>query len=180
AVVALRPYMAAGGDVVELRRDADAIAALAHAALDHVADADVLGDLLQGDGLALVDERRVARDHVEPAQLGQRGDDVLADPVREIFLLRFAAQVDERQHRDGGPVRRQGRPWLLAGVVVGRGTGAWRLALWLRAHRADEAKASTRDGTDQFLVSAAVADRLAHGVDPAGQRRIRHDAAVPD
>ena len=31
-----------------------------------------------------------------------------------------------------------------------------------------------------FCVVAAVADRLARGVDAAGQRRIRHDAAAPD
>jgi len=41
------------------------------------------------DGFALVDERRVARDHEEPAQLGQRGDDVLADAIGKILLLRI-------------------------------------------------------------------------------------------
>ena len=39
AVVALRPDVAAGGDVVELRGDAYAIAAFAYATLEHVADA---------------------------------------------------------------------------------------------------------------------------------------------
>ena len=110
AVVALRPDVAAGGDVVELRRDAHAVAALAHAALDHIADAEFLGDLLHVDGLALVDERRVARDHEEPAQLGQRGDDVLADAVGEILLLRIAAHVGEGKHRDGGPVGQRQAP----------------------------------------------------------------------
>ena len=111
AVVALRPEMAAGGDIVELRRDAHAVAALADAALDHIADAELLGDLFHVDGLALVDERRVARDHEEPAQLRQRGDDVLADAVGEILLLRIAAHVGERQHGDGRPVgqRQSGR-----------------------------------------------------------------------
>jgi hypothetical protein len=50
----------------------------------------------------------------------------------------------------------------------------------LRAHGADEAKALARDGADQLLLLAAVADRLARGVDAAGQRRIRHDPAAPD
>jgi hypothetical protein len=62
--------VAAGGDVVELHRDAHAVADLAHAALNHIADAELLGDLLHMDGIALVDERRVARDDEEPAQLG--------------------------------------------------------------------------------------------------------------
>ena len=45
AVVALGPEMAAGGGVVELRGDAHAVAGLAHAAFDDVADAELLGDL---------------------------------------------------------------------------------------------------------------------------------------
>ena len=62
--------MAAGDDVVELGRDAHLVAQPAHAALDHVVDAEFLGDLLHVDGLALVDERGVAGDHEEPAQFG--------------------------------------------------------------------------------------------------------------
>ena len=59
--------------------------------------------------------------------------------------------------------------------------GLWRFSrVWLRVHVADEAQALARDGADQLLVLAAVADRLARGVDAAGQRRIRHDPAAPD
>src|SRR6266852_2967199 len=53
-------------------------------------------------------------------------------------------------------------------------------AVWLRAHSTDEAEALARDGADQLLVLATVADRLSRGVDAAGQRRIRHDPAAPD
>ena len=181
AVVALRPDVAAGGDVVELRRDAHALAVLAHAAFDHVADAELLGDLLHVDGLALVGERGVARDHEEPAQLGQRGDDVLADAVGEILLLRIAAHVGEGQHGDGGPVgQRQGRARCSRLRPAGRRQVPARRRSTLRAHVADEAQALARDGADQLLVLAAVADRLARGVDAAGQGRIRHDAAAPD
>ena len=49
AVVALRPEMAAGGDVDELGGDAHMVAVLAHAALDDVADAELLADLLVMD-----------------------------------------------------------------------------------------------------------------------------------
>ena len=56
AVVAFRPDVAAGRDIVELGRDAHAVAALAHAAFDDIADAKFFGDLLHVDGLALVDE----------------------------------------------------------------------------------------------------------------------------
>src|SRR5262249_35019444 len=56
----------------------------------------------------------------------------------------------------------------------------WFVALCLRAHNTDEAKALARDGANQFLVPAAVADRLSRGVDAAGQGRIRNDTAAPD
>src|SRR5215470_7336612 len=43
AVVMFRPDMATGGCIIELHRDAYAIAALAHAAFDHIADAELFG-----------------------------------------------------------------------------------------------------------------------------------------
>jgi hypothetical protein len=114
AIVTFGPDVAAGGNVIELCRDAHAVAVPADAAFDHVADPELGADLLDVDGFAPVDERRVARDHEESAQLGKRGDDVLADAVGEISLLGIIAHVDEGQHGDGGPVgQRQGRLRLL-------------------------------------------------------------------
>src|SRR5215472_6905092 len=79
AIVAFRPQLAAAGDVIELGADAHAVAALAHAALEEVADAELLADLRHWRGLALVREGRVAGDDEEPAQPGHGGDDVIAD-----------------------------------------------------------------------------------------------------
>ena len=45
---------------------------------------------------------------------------------------------------------------------------------------ADEAVAAPRHRADQPLLAAGVADRGAGGADPAGQRRQRDDAALPD
>src|SRR3954447_22635902 len=101
--------MAAGGDVDKLGRDADVVAVLAHAALDDVADAEILADLLVMDGFTAVDERGIARNHIKPAQLRQRGDDVLADAFGKIFLLRLTGEIDERQDRDRGTVERRER-----------------------------------------------------------------------
>ena len=118
AVVALRPEVTAGGHVDELGGDADVVAVLAHAAFDDVADAELLADLLVVDGFLLVDERGIPRDHIEPAQLRQRGDDVLADAFGKIFLLLLAGQVGKRQHRDRGAIeRRQRRMQRLAGEI---------------------------------------------------------------
>ena len=69
AVVALGPQMTAGDDIVELRGDAHLVAILAHRALDDIADAELLADLLQMHRAALVDEGGVAGDDIEPAQL---------------------------------------------------------------------------------------------------------------
>ena len=62
---------------------------------------------------------------IEPAQLRQRGDDVLADAVGEIFLLGLAAHVDEGQDGDGGRDRAR-RDAGCAARWRASGGGAWR------------------------------------------------------
>ena len=57
AVVMLRPDMAAGRGIVELRGDADAIAASSHAAFDHVAHPEFGSYLPHVHRLALVGKR---------------------------------------------------------------------------------------------------------------------------
>ena len=79
--------------------------AVAHAALEHVAHAELPRDLAHIRSLALVDEAGVAGDDEQPAQARERGDDVLGDPVGEVLLLRLAAHVGEGQDGDRGPVR---------------------------------------------------------------------------
>ena len=43
-----------------------------------------------------------------PRKLRQIGDQGIGDAVGEIVLARIAAQIRERQHRDGGPLWREG------------------------------------------------------------------------
>ena len=104
AVEPVGPEMRAGLRFDQLRGDAQAIARLAHAAFQHIAHAEFAPDLPDVDGPALVDEARIARDHEQPFDPRQAGDDVLDHAVGEIFLLRIAAHVLERQHRDRGLV----------------------------------------------------------------------------
>ena len=110
AVVALRPQVAAGRAVDQLRGDAHALAGLAHAALEHVADPELPRELPDVDVLALERERRVARGDRERGDLAEVGDDVFADAVAEILLLRLAAHVGEGQHADREPRRGLPRP----------------------------------------------------------------------
>ena len=106
AVVALGPDMRLGLAVDQLHGDAHAVGGLAHASLDHVVDAEFLGDAARRHRLALVHEDGVARDDEEVAEARQLGDDVLGQPVGEELLLRIAAHVGEGQHGDRGNARR--------------------------------------------------------------------------
>ena len=100
AIEPLGPEMPAAAGIDELRRDAHAIAGLADAALEHEAHAQVASDLLHLDRPALVAEGGVARDHEQGRNLREVGDQVFGHAVAEIFLLRIAAHVLERQDGD--------------------------------------------------------------------------------
>src|SRR5262249_23005915 len=96
AVVTIAPHVRACRGLDELRGDPKAVAALAHAALHHVADAELAPDFANIDGLALVRERRVAGDDEEPAKPGEARDDLFHHAVGEVLLLRVARHVRER------------------------------------------------------------------------------------
>ena len=84
-------------------------AGLADAPLEDVADAELAADGAHIHRLSLVGEHRVAGDHEEALELGQRGGDVLGDAVAEKLLLRIGAHVVERQHGDRRSVRKRER-----------------------------------------------------------------------
>src|SRR6185295_6509294 len=98
AIVALGPHMTARSAIDQLGGDANATAGLAHAALEQMAHLELPRSLWRIDMLALEREGGVARGDPERRDLAQVSDDVFADPVREILLLRIAAHVGERQH----------------------------------------------------------------------------------
>jgi hypothetical protein len=87
----------AGRGVDQLSCNPHPSAGTADTALENVTDAEFARDLGDIDSRALVSESRAARDHKEGAIVRQRRDDVLDDAVGEIFLLRVAAHVLERQ-----------------------------------------------------------------------------------
>ena len=109
AVEAVRPEMGAALGIDQLARDADPLAGFADAALEHVAHAQLAPDLPDIDGLVPVGEARVAGDDEQARHPRQGGGDVLDDPVREVALLRVAAQIVERQHRERGLVGQRQR-----------------------------------------------------------------------
>ena len=101
--------MRCGRRVDELAGDANPISGLAHAAFEHVADAELATDLLHVDGATLVGEARIAGDHEQAMKARQGRDDLFDDAVREIDLLGIAAQILERQDGDRWLVRQRRR-----------------------------------------------------------------------
>jgi len=106
AVETVGPKMRAGGGIDQLAADAQPIAAFAHRAFEHIADAELASDLLDVGRLTLEGEARIASEDNEPTDAGERGDDLLDHAIDEIILFRVAAQIGERQHSDRGLVRR--------------------------------------------------------------------------
>ena len=86
--------------VDQLCGDANPAVGLAHAAFEHVPHAELACHLANVDRFALVGKGRIAGDDKEPALTGQAGDDVLGQPVGEVFLFGIAAHVLKWQYRD--------------------------------------------------------------------------------
>jgi hypothetical protein len=150
----------------QLPGQAQLVARPAHASLKHVAYAQFPADSSHVDRPTLVDERRIARYNEQPLDTGKAGDDLLDDPVSEILLLSMTTQVVERQHSDRRPIPRDSRQrWL-----------CWP---W-DGHVSDKAETLARQGADQALCLAGVANRCARRVYPARQGRFRDDPSTPD
>ena len=108
-VVSFRPDVTLGPGFDELRGDPHAIVCGADASFKNVANAQIPRDIRNLDRAPLVDERRIACDHLKFRYLGQGRDDVFGDAVGKIFLIRVARHIFKRQHRDRRLVGQQGR-----------------------------------------------------------------------
>jgi hypothetical protein len=146
AVEMVGPQMRAGRNIDELRRDAHPLRQLAHAAFEHVAHAQLSTDLLHVHGPSLVGEARVARDHEQPADVTERGDDVLDHAVGEVVLPGVVAHVLEGQDGDRRLVRK-------------------RRLLMARINEANEAIAAARHGNHVALPGCLFLQRLPQGRD---------------
>ena len=114
AVVLLSPDVVARGGINQLGRHAHALVCAAHAALQQVTHAQLAGDRAHVHRAALVGERGVACNHKQRVKARQLGGDVFADAIGKVVLLRVAAQIEKRQHGDGGLV---GQGQINLGVV---------------------------------------------------------------
>ena len=144
AVVAVGPEMGAGHGVDQLRRDAHAVARLAQAPFEHVADAEGARHLAHVHRLALVGIGGVPRDDGEVADARQRRGDLLDDAVGEEFGRRVARHVVEGEHGDRRAVggRHRHRP-----VGDQRGSGLGEAAGAARRSRASPGRAAALPAT---------------------------------
>jgi hypothetical protein len=141
AVEALGPGVGPRRGVDELRGHAHAVTREAHAALEHVAHAELSRDLLHVHRLPLVGEARVARDHEELLHPGESGDDVLGEAVGQVLVGGIAREVGEGQDCNRRPVddeRRVLRPGLRARGVALRRLGASEDGPQAAAHGSEE------------------------------------------
>src|SRR6516225_402695 len=109
AIITVVPDMRGIGRVDQLRCHADPVAAFAHRAFEHIADTQLAPDPLYVDRLAFVSEARITGDDKEPANAGERGNDLLDHPVGEILLLPVSGHVLKGQDRDRRLVGERGR-----------------------------------------------------------------------
>src|SRR5439155_1491438 len=100
AVVGLAPQLLRGPWIDQARNDPHPRPGPTDASFEDRRHAELLRD--RGNPLArlLVLHSRRAADHLQRRYLGQRGDDVVSDPVAEVLILRVVAHVLERQHGD--------------------------------------------------------------------------------
>src|SRR6516162_3247068 len=92
--------MPAAGCVDQLCGDPRTIAGTANRAFEYRLYTKLTANGANIDRAPLVGEARVARDDHQACDLRQIGDDVLADPVGEILLLRITRHVSEWQNSD--------------------------------------------------------------------------------
>ena len=101
SVILVCPQMRAGGRIDQLTRYPDAIAGFPNAPLKNIPDPQIPSHLLDIDSSALERETGVPSDHEKLFVSRKGGDDFFDHSIGEVFLLRIASHVLERQHRDG-------------------------------------------------------------------------------
>jgi hypothetical protein len=106
-VVALRPQVVAVRHIDQLRRNPHPVARPANTPLNHVGDVKRFPDLTDRGALALESEGRRPGRHTETGHTRQGVEQLFADPVAEVLVLRIRTQILERQHGNREPRRRR-------------------------------------------------------------------------
>src|SRR5262245_17802795 len=108
---AICPKMGRGRGIDKLPGNSDSIGRFPHTAFEKVPHAQLAARLRHVHRPAFVREARIARDHKQPAETRQSGNDVLDHPISRVLLLGIATQVRERKHCNRRLVR-ESKSWL--------------------------------------------------------------------
>src|ERR1700751_1814961 len=81
-------------------RGLDPFVRLLHAAFEDIAHAELAADLAGIDGLSLISESGVARDHEDTGTAREVGRERLGNAVGESVVLRAATDLEEGQNHD--------------------------------------------------------------------------------
>ena len=82
----------------QLHIDVHAIAGLLHTAFEHIGHVQLARDLRQIFRSAAVARGGRARDHAQPADSRERGDNFILNTLRKKRVLLVGAEILERQH----------------------------------------------------------------------------------
>ncbi len=154
AVERLRPRADAVARANEHRVHAKSASRLPNRSLEQIGDVELLADVARVDRFSLEREGRRAWRDAKPGNLGERADQIVRDAVGEILLRRVAADVRERQHRDGL------RSWLPRGHTAKIATPIAATAVTNVMYHAHAGIRAFVDGATR-LTGAAVGARLA-------------------
>jgi hypothetical protein len=191
----------------QLDRDDETARTTGHGTHGDVLHLEPLARLLRPDVPFAKREDGPFGDDEESAELGEARDDVVGQAARRLGRGRLAVRRPAQRHdgERGPPRRRRGgidvdprrsalRPRGSRRRSAGQHFRGMRHSLWSGLGRrlrgpwlvvcsrldvADEAQALARDRADEGLRLAAVADGLTRRVDPASERRVRHDPPAP-
>ena len=100
ALEAIGPDLQPGRDVDQRRIDAQAAVLQLHAALDHVAHAELVADRRDVDRPARIDARGRARDHAQGRHARQLVGQIVGDAVGQHLLLAAIGRGGERQQHE--------------------------------------------------------------------------------
>ena len=111
--------------VDQLSVDPHTGAAALNAALDDIADVQFMSDCLHVQRLAFVGKRRIAGDDDGASYARKIGREALGDPVDEMLMARFAAQIGE----GSTAIERRGGSCLVGRETVGFSVALSELSL---------------------------------------------------
>src|SRR4029077_16995090 len=175
ALESVGPQVHSALGVKQLSPNSYPVTAFADRTVEHITNAQFPADPLHIDHLALVGKGRAPGDYEQPAYARKSGDDLFYHSVGKVLLFGVFADVGKWKHRDRRLLRqRRAHRIRLGGQFPGK-TPPPRFP-----DVSNKSEPFPRQGSDQTLVLAVIADCPPRRIDARGHGRIRDDPSAPD